>query len=98
MKQITITERNDWEGETFSYILNLNDEEILDFKNGLKNNSNVKIEEDTNFTKDQIKELNNKSSNNYMWRYQFVEFKKPNYDFNWYEDIVYKAVGFTRIK
>ena len=33
MKQVTITERNQWEGETFSYILNLDDETILDFKN-----------------------------------------------------------------
>lgn len=98
MKQVTITEQNQWGGETFSYILNLDDETILEFKNGLKENFNVKIEENTSFTKEQVKELNNKSSNGYMNRYQFVKFKKPEYDFNWYEDVVYKAVGFTRIK
>jgi hypothetical protein len=98
MKQVTITERNQWEGETFSYILNLDDETILEFKNGLKDNSNVKIEEDTNYTKEQIKELNNRSNNSYMDRYQFVEFEKPKYDFKWYDDVVYKAVGFKRVR
>ena len=98
MKQVTITERNQWEGETFSYILNLDDETILEFKNGLKDQSNVKIEEDTTYTKELVKELNNKSSNGYMCRYQFVEFKKPDYDFKWYEDVVYKAVGFARVR
>ena len=96
MKQVTITERNMWEEETFSYILNLDEETILEFKNGLKNNSNVKIKENTRYTKELIKELNNDSRNEYMDRYQFVEFKKPNYDFKWYEDVVCKAVGFIR--
>jgi hypothetical protein len=49
MKQITVTERNQWEGETFSYILNVDDEMLSRIKNGLKNKSNVKIEEDTTF-------------------------------------------------
>ena len=98
MKQVTITEINNWERETFSYILYLDDETILEFENGLKNNSNVRIEKNTTFTKDKVEELNKKSHNNYMCRYQFVEFKKPDYDFKWYEDIVYKAVGFIRIR
>ncbi len=98
MKQVTITERNQWEGETFSYILNLNDETILEFKNGLKDNFNVKIEENTTYTKELVKELNNKSNNGYMDRYQFVEFEKPNYDFKWYDDVIYKAVGFKRVR
>lgn len=98
MKQVTITEINNWERETFSYILYLDDETILEFENGLKNNSNVRIEKNTTFTKDKVEELNKKSLNNYMCRYQFVEFKKPDYDFKWYEDIVYKAAGFIRIR
>ena len=98
MKQVTITERNQWEGETFSYILNLDDETILEFKNGLKDSPNVKIEEDTNYTKEQVKELNNRSNNSYMSRFQFVEFEKPNYDFKWYDDVVYKAVGFKWVR
>lgn len=96
MKQVTITERNEWEGETFSYILNLDDETILEFKKGLQDHSNVKIEENTNYTKELVENLNNGSNNNYMDRFQFVVFEKPNYDFDWYEDIVYKAVGFIR--
>lgn len=97
MKQVTITERNKWERETFSYILNLDDKTILELKNGLKDNSNVKIEEDTNYTNEQVEELNRMSRNSYMDRYQFVEFKKPNYDFEWYNNVVYKGVGFKRI-
>ena len=98
MKQVTITERNEWEGETFSYILNLDDETILEFKKGLKDHSNVKIEENTNYTKELVEYLNNGSNNNYMDRFQFVEFEKPNYDFKWYDDVVYKAIGFKRVR
>lgn len=98
MKQVTITERNQWERETFSYILELDEQTLLEFKNGLKNQSNVKIDENTTYTKEQVKDLNNKSGNTYMSRFQFCEFKKPDYDFKWYEDVVYKAVGFKRVR
>ena len=98
MKHVTITERNEWERETFSYILELDEKTILDFKNGLKDNSNIKIEENTTYTQEQVEKLNNNSNNNYMDRFQFVKFKKPDYNFKWYDDIVYKAVGFTRVE
>lgn len=96
MKQITITEKNKWEGETFSYILYLDDETILEFKNGLKNTSNVKIEENTAYTVELVDELNKKSNNSYMDRFQFVKFIKPTGKFDWYTDVVYKAVGFNK--
>jgi hypothetical protein len=99
MKQVTITERNLWEREVFSYIIDLDEETILEFKNGLKNNSNVKIEENTTYTKEKVEELNAKSRNSYMDRFQFVQFEqKPDYDFKWYDDVVYKAKGFKRLR
>ena len=64
MKQVTITERNQWERETFSYILELDEQTLLEFKNGLKNQSNVKIDENTTYTKEQVKdELRNWDGN-----------------------------------
>lgn len=98
MKQVTITEDNEWEGETFSYILDLDDESIKEFKKGLEDRDNVKIEIDTTFTKEQVELLNNRSSNEYMDRYQFVTFDKPDYDFDWYSDVIYKSSGFKKVK
>jgi hypothetical protein len=92
-KQITVTERNRWENETFSYILNIDDEMLIKLKDGLKNKSNVKIEECTTHTKESIIPLNNASSNTYMDRYQFCEICLPAGKFDWYYDVIYKAVG-----
>ena len=98
MKQITVTERNDWEGETFSYILNIDDDILSKIKKGLKKIPNVKIEEDTTYTKESIKKLNKSSSNSYMDRYQFCELKTlPTGKFDWYDDVFYKAVGLKTI-
>lgn len=97
MKQITVTERNEWEGETFSYILNVDDEMLSKIKNGLKNKSNLKIEEDTTHTVESIKSLNRQSHNTYMNRYQFNEIKLPTGKFDWYDDVFYKAVGLDRV-
>jgi len=96
MKQITITEENEWENETFSYVLTLDDETILEFKKEMEQFENVHIEENTTYTQIQINDLNSQSENDYMDRYQFCEFEKPNHEFNWYDDVVYKGVGFTR--
>ena len=43
--QVTITERNNWEGETFSYIIEVDDKMLSEIKLGLKYVDNVKIEE-----------------------------------------------------
>lgn len=98
MKQITVTERNRWENETFSYILSVDDEMLSKIKKGLENKSNIKIEEDTTYTLESIKVLNDKSSNTYMDRYQFAEIKLPTGKFDWYDDVFYKAVGLDRVR
>jgi hypothetical protein len=98
MKQITVTERNHWENETFSYVLNVDAEMLSKIKKGLGKKSNVKIEEDTTYTLESIKVLNDKSSNTYMDRYQFAEIKLPTGKFDWYDDVFYKAVGLDRVR
>jgi len=99
--QITVTEKNSWEGETFSYILdNITETELKLIKGGLGNVSNVKIDENTSFTKEEVEKLNDKSNNTYMARYQFNELKPFVYtktDLNWYDDVFYKGVGLERL-
>jgi hypothetical protein len=97
MKQITVTEKNHWESEVFSYILEVDDEMLNCIKNGLGGVSNVSILEDTTFTQESIISLNNKSSNSYMDRYQFNTLTLPDGEFDWYEDVFYKGVGLSKL-
>jgi hypothetical protein len=98
--QITITEENDNEGETFGYILELSPELVEKFKEGLADwDELVTIEENTSYTKEDVEYINKHSSNNYMDRIGFYEFNGfPKFDFDFYENIVYKGVGFKHIK
>jgi len=96
MRQITVTEQNEWEGETFSYIVTVDDQTIEDIKTGLVKYKNVKIVENTTFTYENIVGLNDSSSNSYMDRYQFNVLVLPEGDFDWYYDVFYKATGLGR--
>ena len=96
-KQITVTERNAQEGETFSYIINVDNDILSKIKKGLKSRPNIKIEEDTNYTKSSIIKLNKESHNRYMERYQFYDIILPKGRIDWYSDVFYKAVGLKPI-
>jgi hypothetical protein len=99
--QITVTENNDWEGETFSYILNVDAEMLAQIEFGLSayNESVIWIDKFTSFTQESIKPLNRISNNTYMNRFGFYEVKElPKEDFRWYEDVFYKGVGLEKIK
>lgn len=97
MRQITVTEKNHWESETFSYILEVNDAILDKIKRGLSSHPNVKIEEDTTFSVESIIPLNDRSNNSYMDRYQFNTLALPNGEFDWYEDVFYKGVGLSKL-
>lgn len=94
--QITITEDNDWEGETFSYILNVDEDtrkKIIEYFNKNKTEEDEEnpwsIELDTTYTQEKVKEINKHSKNSYMDRINFYMLKE-DIDFNG-EDIFYKG-------
>jgi hypothetical protein len=102
--QITITEHNDHEGESFSYILdNVSEEIVIKLKDGLDEmveEGTIEIEENSSYTKEQVTIINKKSKNGYMDRMGFyqipdlADISKENY----YDEIFYKAVGLEKIK
>jgi hypothetical protein len=76
--QITITERNFHEGETFSYILDVSEEITNKIELFCKNvNGKIpaeyRIDKNTEFTSKQVKLLNEQVNNGYMNRYDFYE-------------------------
>lgn len=75
MKQYTITEENDWEGETFGYIIDLSEQEYEYIIKNITNCLSLSLEE-TNYTPEQVETINKHSSNSYMPRLDFYEFKK----------------------
>lgn len=74
--QITIREKCHWEGETFNYILEVNEKQLEDIKQYAKEANDGKIPSnywvlESEYTKEQVEELNEKSRNGYMSEYQF---------------------------
>lgn len=71
MKQYTITEYNDWEGETFGYILMLTDSEYDIIAKAFEDSESFEIKP-SEYTYEQVDMINKHSSNSYMSRLQFV--------------------------
>jgi hypothetical protein len=94
--QITITERNHHEGESFSYILEVS-EIMADKIESFCTKSNIagkipasyRIDRDTKFTPELIDLLNKQANNGYMNRYDFYGLPKK-IDFN-DESLFYKS-------
>lgn len=70
MRQYTITEENDWEGEQFFYVMNMTAEEALAVKVYLKQDDSFSVEESW-LTKTDIRTRNRESGNSYMEEYSF---------------------------
>ncbi len=102
--QLTITEHNDWEGETFSYIFdNVSEEMVSMLKDGLDEmveEGTIEIEENSSYTKEQVTILNSKANNSYMKRFGF--YKIPDLSTipkeEYYDEVFYKAKGLEQIK
>ena len=74
MNQYTITEENDWEGETFSYVMDLTDEEFNYINDRIGSIDALSIEPTTH-TKESVKIINDHSDNSYKDRINFYKFK-----------------------
>ena len=96
--QITITDHNDWEGEDFSFILEI--DENLAHQIERQESSEMEVELNTEWQLGDEKRINKRSQNGYMDRIGFYEIKPsiiivPGIDF--YETIFYKGCGLNRI-
>lgn len=86
--QLTVTEHNSWEGETFNYILNnISDELATKIENFCEKYScsqipaTYEVKRNTEHTRDSIKVLNENSNNGYMWLYGFYKLpENPNFE------------------
>lgn len=90
-KQVTITEENDNEGETFNYILDVTEIQFQRLYEAFKNDDFFTIEK-SNYDLDVVKQLNKQSKNSYMNEYGFYDLPE-NFDFDNFEiyEIFYKA-------
>jgi len=99
-KQFTVTERNDWEGETFNYVLNLTEKEAKEVAEKCEQfgDGSLSISE-TNYTDIDIEKMNKASSNCYMDFIAKYELKEHALK-NWKEfgDCFYKGVGLEKNK
>ena len=98
-KQYTVKENNDHEGETFNYVLDLTEDEakIIAEKCEKLGDESLSIKE-TNYTEEQINEIDNLSNNEYMAFIRKYELEDDALE-NWeeYGDCFYKGTGLTKI-
>jgi hypothetical protein len=102
--QITVTDKNEWEGESFSFILEVTPEVLAQIKEGIKDyiDGELTLQENTEYTQEFVEKKNRMAYglgyNRYMDRYGFYEFDRDLSNVvNWYEDVFYKAVGLKRL-
>ena len=99
--QYTITEHNDWEGESFSYIMLLTEEQADIIKRQINVGLEEELEiEETSYTQEDVEKINKASENTYMDRIGFYKFREWASLDNWEEGVgvFYKAVGLERVK
>lgn len=100
-KQFTVKEKNEWENETFNYVLLITPKEAILIQekiNELEFEEEISISE-TNYTNEDIKKINNTSNNCYM---DFIAPYKlqENAIIDWEDrgDLFYKGSGMNRLK
>lgn len=100
MQQITVKEINDWEGETFNYVLYVTEDqkELIKLKCEMYGDDTLSVQE-TNYTGEEFKSLDEASGNTYM---DYIAFYRLNENAleGWKEfgGCFYKGVGLEKIK
>lgn len=97
--QITITDHNEWEGEDFSFVMEMDEQLANQISN--QASSSMSIEFNTSYSQQDIDRINDHSDNGYMERIGFYELKPqiiivPGIDF--YDQVFYKACGLINLK
>lgn len=98
-KQFTVKEENQWEGETFNYVLMLTEDELDCIKTKIEDlgEGNLTIKS-SSWSCDDVFKMNRMSSNCYMAFIGFYELKDGALE-RWIEfgDCFYKGVGLQRV-
>ena len=98
-KQYTVKEINDWEGETFNYVLLLDDSEVKIIKEKIDSLGDDLLSiKETSLTDKDIQLLNDNSDNSYMNLFQVCALNENSLE-NWEEfgDCFYKRNGLTKV-
>jgi len=96
--QVTVTDHNEWEGESFSFVLEIDSN--LAARIQAQEFDLMTIEYPTGYTQSDIDQINSNSDNSYMDRIGFYEIKKSiniNDGIDFYEDVFYKGAGLIKI-
>jgi hypothetical protein len=99
-KQITVKERNNWEGETFNYVIYVTPEEESQIREKCEKYGDGSLTvQESNYTDEDIKEMDAKSNNTYMAFIAPYKLKDKAVE-NWEEfgDCFYKGVGLKKLK
>lgn len=103
--QITVTENNDWEGETFSYVMEVTEQMADAIEEFVKPDESMKFERNTTYTNESIAEINKHSDNSYLRRIGFYEFDNPEVEKRLltrtcgeHDNFFYKSVGLKKLK
>lgn len=99
-KQYVITEKNQWEGETFKYVLYLSDDEVKLIEQKMEEYGRGALSiEPSDFDDGQIRDLNKLSDNCYM---DFIAAYKLEdsalADWKNFGDCFYKGVGLIKLR
>jgi len=99
-KQITVKERNNWEGETFNYVIYVTPEEESQIREKCEmyGDGSLTVQE-SNYTDEDIKKIDASSSNGYMALIAPYKLNEKAIE-NWekFGDCFYKGVGLTKLK
>jgi len=102
--QITVTEENDWEGETFSYVMEVTEQMADAIEEFVKPDESMKFERNTTYTKESIAEINKHSNNSYLQRIGFYELENEEVEKKLLtrtcdkdDNFFYKYVGLKRL-
>lgn len=101
MNQYTITEVNDWEGETFGYIVNITEDtfqRVSDILQEISDSGEAEVSiASSSYTPEQVELVNNHSSNTYMERLGFYEITNSLTSTD-YSNFPYKGNGLKRVR
>jgi hypothetical protein len=97
MIQIRVIEDNDWEGETFSYVLQVTPEvaEEIDMLIQSLSEDIWSLELNTSYTPEQVEMLNDHVDNGYM---DYINFYTIPEGAQIDEDLFYKGAGLNKVK
>lgn len=97
MIQIRVIEHNDWEGETFSYVLQLSQEQAEYIQKSVEDywGEFWEVEMNTNYTSEQVELLNKHNDNGYM---DYINFYTIPDGAQIDEDLFYKGAGLNKVK